>query len=243
MLLDEIKIRERTDIMFIIGTAIYAALTIIFIPILLVLIYMLVTNSRYSEVMNIYNTAPSTIIGWIGVISIAYLFLTGFCIGELPVIWTNIVFLICLAGSVFISGIICKVVKFYNKDRIKYGNILLADKQICDKLEIGRNQLEELKILMETTSVTPEIKKINQARVAELKEMLSKLVNIHQELQTQKILLNTAISTKEMKNVVLSDSKSINDRIDNEIDKIESHKIISDRYSSVKSLMKKYNVN
>jgi len=49
--------------------------------------------------------------------------------------------------------------------------------------------------------------------------------------------------TKEMKNVVLSDSKSINDRIDNEIDKIESHKIISDRYSSVKSLMKKYNVN
>ena len=229
--------------MFIIGTALYAALTIIFIPILLVLIYMLITNNRYVEVMNIYNTETSTIIGWIGALGMVYLFLTGFCIGDLPVVWTNFIFILALIGSCFLSCVICKIIKFYNRDRIKYANILLADKQICDKLEIGQRQLDELKKIMHTTSTNSATREVNQMQIQELKNMLIKLVDIHQELQKQKILMNASISTNEMKNVVLSDTNSVNQKIDKEIDKIECTKIINDNYSSVKNLMKKYGIS
>ena len=131
--------------MLIIGTILYAALTIIFVPILLVLIYISIINSRYSDVFNVYNIETSTVIGLASFIIIIYMFLTGFCIGDLPVIWTSTIFIFCFIGSIFLSLLICKILKFFNRDRIKYANVLLADKQICEKINIGTQQMTDFK--------------------------------------------------------------------------------------------------
>lgn len=228
--------------MFIIGTALYAALTIIFVPILLVFSYMLVVNNRYKDIINVFNVETSTILGGIGITTALYLFLTGFCIGDLPVIWTSTVFVACFIGSVILSITICKIVKFYNKDRIKYANILLADKQICEKLKEGTSQLNVLKEIMNQTSYSLETKEYNKQQVRELQDVLNKLVDIHQELQHQKILMNASLSTSEMKNVVLSDNKTVNRTLEREKDKISSRKLITDDYRSVRNLMNKYHI-
>lgn len=228
--------------MFIIGTALYAALTIIFVPILLVFSYMLIVNNRYKDIINVFNVETSTILGGIGIAIALYVFLTGFCIGDLPVIWTSTVFIACFVGSLILSITICKIVKFYNRDRIKYANILLADKQICDKLAVGSQQLNSLKTIMNQTSYSVETKEYNKQQIKELQDVLNKLVEIHQELQQQKILMNASLSTSEMKHVVLSDNSSVNKALNKEKDKISSRKLITDNYSSVRNLMNKYNV-
>lgn len=228
--------------MLIFGTILYAALTIIFVPILMVLIYISIINNRYDDVFNVYNIESSTIIGFISFMIIIYLFLTGFCIGDLPIIWRSTIFIMCFIGSIFLSFSICKILKFFNRDRIKYANILLADKQICDKINVGKKQLSDLKSIMNMNSYTQELRERNKEQLSDIQEMLNKLVIIHQELQQQKILMNTSMSSTEMKNVVLKDSKTVHKILDLETDKFESHRIISDNYRSVRKLMKKYNV-
>lgn len=228
--------------MFLIGTALYTALTIIIIPILLVLIYIMVVNNRYKDIINVYNIETSSVIGWISLIAAIYLFLTGFCIGDIPHIWKSTIFLICFFASIFISIIICKILNFVNKERIKYANILLADKQICEKLETGTNQMAELKKIASKTSFTFEQKEVNKLRLKELQDTLNKLMDIHQELQQQKILMNACLSTSEMKNVTLKDNKTVNKTLDREKDKFEANRMINDDYRSVRNLMKKYNI-
>ena len=52
-------------------------------------------NNRYKELINVYNMEISTSIGIISFTTIIYLFLTGFCIGDLPTIWSSTVFVLC----------------------------------------------------------------------------------------------------------------------------------------------------
>ena len=228
--------------MFIVGTVLYTALTIIIIPILLVLIYIAIVNNRYKDIINVYHIETSSVLGWIGAIGAIYLFLTGFCIGDLPRVWKSSVFVLCFIGSIFISVIICKILNFINRDRIKYANVLLADNKICEKMETGSKQMLELKEIMNQTSYTPELKQINRNSIQELQNTLSKLMDIHQELQQQKILMNACISSSEMKNISLKNNKAVNKTLDREKDKFEANHLIDDDYRSVRNLMKKYNI-
>ena len=95
---------------------------------------------------------------------------------------------------------------------------------------------------MNQTSYSLETKEYNKQQVRELQDVLNKLVDIHQELQHQNILMNASLSTSEMKNVVLSDNKTVNRTLEREKDKISSRKLITDDYRSVRNLMNKYHI-
>lgn len=229
--------------MFVIGTLIYTALTILYIPLLLVFLYIIIVNNRYRDIMCVYNIETHSAVGWMATITTIYLFLFGFCLGELPKVWTNSLFLVCFIGSIFLSITICKILNFINRDRIKYANVMLADEQIMDKLDVATKQMNELKNIMNITSGTsPEMRAINKAQLDDMNKMLSKLVEIHQELQKQKVIMNAGLSTNEMKNVTLKDSRTVHKTLDYNKAKFEANNYICDDYRSVKKLMKKYNI-
>jgi mevalonate pyrophosphate decarboxylase len=142
---------------------------------------------------------------------------------------------------VFIAFVICKILKFYNKDRIKYANVLRADEQIREKIETANKQLGELKTTT-NMSTSPEAKKMYKERIKEMEEMIRKLGEIHDELQAQKIIMNASLSTKELKNVSLKDNKSVNKAIDRERDKISAFHNINDSLGDVDDIMKKYKI-
>jgi hypothetical protein len=227
--------------MFEIGLALYAALTIVAVPILLVLIYVVVVNNKYRDTIEVFNLSTSNALGWGGLVAVVYFFITGFCVGDVVSVWRNIFFIACLAFCVFIAFVICKILKFYNKDRIKYANVLRADEQIREKIETANKQLGELKTTT-NMSTSPEAKKMYKERIKEMEEMIRKLGEIHDELQAQKIIMNASLSTKELKNVSLKDNKSVNKAIDRERDKISAFHNINDSLGDVDDIMKKYKI-
>lgn len=228
--------------MFIIGTALYAALSIIFIPIILVLIYILITNSRYGDIISVYGIETPNAVGALTIVMAIYLFMTGFCLGDIPGLLKNTVFIICLVGSAVLSLIIIRIMNFYNRERIKYANVIIADEKICDKITEVNKQLEDMKKTMGQTSLTAGLRDSNNVQITEINSMLKQLIVIHQELQQQKILLNTSLSTKELKNISLKDSKSVQESLNKQTDKFKAHRLLTDDLGNVRDIMRKYNI-
>lgn len=228
--------------MFIIGTALYSALTIIFVPALIVLAYMMATNSKYNGVINVYGISGSGIGGliWTGIIS--YIFLSGLCAGELPVIWKSTLFLIELGCSIVIAVIICRILRFMNRDRIKYAEIILADEEIQEKIVTNSQYLEELQKTMNSSAYTPEAREINKERIASLRETINKLSQIHNELQEQKIIMNAAIGSVGVKNVLLSSNSAVNKKLDRELGRFNINRYIDSNKRDVHDIMSKYKI-
>lgn len=228
--------------MFIICSIIYIVATIIAVPALIVFAYMAHMNKKYGDVITIFGRNSAGAGGTVGVIAIAYLFIAGFCIGDLAIIWTSFLFLICITIGIAAGIIICRFMKFSARDKIKYADVIKADEQICVRILSCSNQMQELKKTMAATSTTAELKEMNKQRISMLQSTLDKLTNIHQELQQQKIVLNACLSTGEMKNVKLGDNISVNKALDKELLKFSSYADINDSFRDVRSIMKKYKV-
>lgn len=214
------------------NTFLYTGLTIIFISFTIVGAYMIYVNSQYEEYVTIYEIDKTLIMGAWFVGLFIFCFASGKTGGQLPVIWKDTVFLLCLGASIFIAIVMCGVLKIGKQEIIMYGNLLKADANIVKKTITASKTLEELKKFNHSQSVSQEIRSMEQ--------MIKSLENIHSELQAQKVIFNASFSTKEMKSVIMADSDAVNSNILYELDKIQGHKDLTSSLSDVKKILKKY---
>jgi len=205
--------------------------------------YMMVKNYKYRDVINIYGISNSGVGGLFALAIIGYIFLMGICVGDLPTIWTSMVFLGCLGCSIVLSLFICKMLNFIHRDKIKYGNIVLADEEIQERILSCSKQLRELQDTMHSTAYfSGDTRKVAESRIEDMRQTVNKLTRIHQELQEQKIIMNAALGTKDIKNVVLSDGKLVNRSLDKEIDKFGFNRSMNSSFRGVEDIMKKYRI-
>lgn len=226
--------------MFIINTIFYTMMTIAFVPALIILAYILLTNSKYNGIINVFGISSSTVWWLLAVMFAIYCFFAGSSYENLPTIWSSTVFIACFVGSLFLAGTICGVMRIANAERIKYANTVLADEKICEKIRLCDKQIQELTGTMAHTGLSTEMAKLNQQRINEVKEMAAKLVKIHQELQEQKIILNAGLSTRETRNVVLKDKRTVNKMLDKEAGKFNMHRDLTSGYGSAADVIRKY---
>lgn len=226
--------------MFIVNTIFYTMMTIGFMPALIILAYILLTNGRYNGIINVFGVSSSTVWWMLAVMFAVYCFFTGSSYDNLSTIWSSTVFIACFIGSFILAGIICGVMRVANAERIKYANIVLADEKICEKICQCDKQIEELSNTMSHTGLNTETAKLNQQRINEIREMAAKLVKIHQELQEQKIVLNAALSTREMRNIVIKDKRTVDSMLDRETGKFDAHRNLTSGFGIAADVIKKY---
>lgn len=226
--------------MFILNTTLYTVLTIVFVPALIVLAYMMLSNAKYKEIINIYGISGSGISSLFTVILIGYIFLTGLCVRELSFVWTSTLFLGSLACSAFIAVVICRILRSLNRDRIQYGNIVAADEAIQDKIMECSAQLDELKKTLIISGISADARWDNNMRLEELRETLGKLTKMHQELQQQKIMMNASLGAREMKGVMLGDNKEIARKLDRNVSMFEMNRKVNSNFRGIEDIIKKY---
>lgn len=238
---NNIEIYKKGD-GFMLNIGLFAAASVIVFPAVIVLAYIYIINNRYVDVCRVYEVEDSSIAIFIGCLSAAYIFLCGYFRADIPFIIGNVTFLICMGLSLFLSIVIIQVLAFFYRDKIKYANILLADKKICSKVQVLSEQIGELLKTMNYTAKTPSQKKENDLQIKEMRSMVTKLIVLHQELQAQKVLMTTKLGTNEIKKgrVDYRDGKNIAKELDTELDKINAFQMIGHDYRDIKDLIKKY---
>ncbi len=228
--------------MFLIGTFVYVIATIIAVPTFIVLAYMAYMNNKYGEVITVFEHNAAGASGTIGILAVIYMFIAGFCIGDLLILWTSFLFVCCVIAGGIIGFIICKYLKFTVRGKIQYANVILADEMICKKIISCSEQMKNLKETVAVTATTKELKESGRLKVNQLQELLDKLAEIHQELQQQKIVLNAGLTTGEMKNIRLGSKKDVDRALSKELMKFGCFESLDDNLSDVRGLMKKYDI-
>lgn len=228
--------------MFIISTALFAGFTVLLIPVALVLVYIIANNYKYGQVASVFGIESSTAVAILSLMAVAYMFLCGFCVGEIPVLISSSIFVFCLVGSVFLSVVIFGILKLYNKDRIRYGNVLLADQAVCDRIETAEKQIASLRKTMDMTSVDSASRQINKERLDDLTSRVSHMVKIHQYLQEQAIELNACLSEKDTRDVDFKNSKEVRAALHRQTDRFEALRNLDDDLGPVRDIMRKYRI-
>ena len=82
----------------------------------------------------VYKVDSGTSLAVILIMVSTYAFLTALCIGDLPSVWTNSLFLVCVSISVFISFLMCGILKKHAEDKIRYAETFLADEKVIRKI-------------------------------------------------------------------------------------------------------------
>lgn len=228
--------------MFIISSAIYAVLTIIFISLMIVYIYMCHVNNKYKSSCMVYKVDSGTSLAVVIIMVSTYAFLTAFCVGDLPSVWTNSLFLLCVGVAIFISVLMCGILKKHAEDKIRYAETFLADEKVIRKINECNAGIDKMqKEANQYHSGSDEYAVITES-IASLKTMVKELNMIHVELQRQKIMLNAELGAESMNNVILRDEQSIRDNINKQREKIKAMKRLEDPMSDLRALMAKYNI-
>lgn len=169
---------------------VFTAMTVALFPFIVFESYKIIVNHKYHGEAYVYDIDPFLSCVKIGFVLFVYFLLVPTCMDGILGLLENVVFLLCLAGSIFITPVIIGIMRFHDTPMRQLADLEYQDYKVMKKIKDTKDMLEN-----EQKAGTVEDCKMQDIQ----RETLSNLLTIHKNLQTQIYMHKMQLNGREFR--------------------------------------------